>query len=679
MNITILDSWLREFVETDATPEEIKNYLSLCGPSVERINKIGSDYAFEIEVTSNRVDMMSVTGIAREMVAILPRFNKKAKFTAKYADLVETSKKDLQEIKKLSFEISDPDNLCPRLLAIVLDNITVKPSPKLIINRLESSGIRALGNLIDITNYVMTEVGHPCHIFDYDRIRTAKLLIRHAKNGEKLITLDNKEYKLTDQDVVIDDGTGRVIDLPGIMGTENSVVTDFTKRVVLFIESNDPLVIRKTSMRLGIRTIAATMNEKSPDPNLALIGIVRGVKLLEEMAEAKVGSPLIDIYKKPKMAKSIIVSNDFITKRMGIDLTATAIANILTSMEFKVKEKKSSKDVIFTITVPSWRQNDIQIPEDVVEEVARIYGYQRLPNNIMTGEIPLTTRPLDLVWEEKVKNILKGFGLTEILTYSFISDELLQKSGLGEVLTLKLANPLSSDWTTMRPSLVPGMYQALSQNKDRAPKLKLFELSKTYTPREDALPLEEDRLCLGVVNVTFRELKGIIEALFNSTGIKNFEIKPAEADTETLSRATSGNIFAGGKFVGTIGRIPVNIALNFGLENAYIADLTFRDLIEFFNPAKNYIATPLYPPFIEDLALITKPKTQIGDLMSQIKKCSDLVYKVELLDEYENTKTLRIYYQSSDKELTPEEVRTVRLKILKLVEEKFDAYLKLNT
>ncbi|MBI3385311.1 hypothetical protein HY030_03920, partial [Candidatus Gottesmanbacteria bacterium] len=405
MNITLLDSWLREFVDTDATPEEIKNYLSLCGPSVERINKVGNDYSYEIEVTTNRVDMFSVVGMAEEMVAILPRFNRQAKFTKKYQDLAKICKENVPNVNLIPLAIVDPNNLCRRVLGVVLDNVSIKPSPKLIADRLEASGIRSLNNVIDITNYVMTEIGHPCHIFDYDRIRTAKLLIRHAKNDEKLVTLDNKEYQLNDQDVVIDDGTGRIIDLPGIMGTENSVVTQSTKRILLFIESNDPLVIRKTSMRLGIRTIAATINEKSPDPSYAEIAIVRGVNLLQELAGAKVASPLIDLYKNPITAKPITVSQSFITNRMGIDLPVKEITGILSSMKFKVAAKSANGKTIFKITPPSWRQNDIEIPEDIVEEVARIYGYHRLPNNIMTGEIPLTARPLDLVWEEKVKNI----------------------------------------------------------------------------------------------------------------------------------------------------------------------------------------------------------------------------------------------------------------------------------
>ncbi|MBI3385120.1 hypothetical protein HY030_02935 [Candidatus Gottesmanbacteria bacterium] len=244
------------------------------------------------------------------------------------------------------------------------------------------------------------------------------------------------------------------------------------------------------------------------------------------------------------------------------------------------------------------------------------------------------------------------------------------------VPTVKLSNPLSSDWTTMRPSLLPGMYQTLSENKNRSDKLKLFELTKIYIPRKNDLPLEEDRLCIGVVNISFRKLKGIIEALAKSTGINNLEIRKAENDTTTFVKSISGSIYANGIFVGSIGKIPLNIGTNFGLENSSIADINFSKLSKLFLPTKNYVATPSYPPFIEDLALITKPKTSLGELIILIKKCSDLVYDVELLDEYENTKTLRIYYQSREKELTAEEVRSVRLKILKLADEKFEAKLK---
>ena len=235
MNIKITHSWLLDYLDTDATPVEIQKYLSLCGPSVERIEKVGDETVYDIEITSNRVDTACVIGIAEESHAILKRFGKKAEL--KEPHLAEIA----PVVHPVPLDIHDPQNCTRRLLGLVMEIDGVKESPQFMQTRLNAIDIRSLNTIVDITNYVMTAIGHPCHVFDYDRISTHKLIIRHAKKGEEIITLDEKKYHLDEQDIVIDDGTGKVIDLPGIMGTTNSVVTNDTKRILLFIESNkDP-------------------------------------------------------------------------------------------------------------------------------------------------------------------------------------------------------------------------------------------------------------------------------------------------------------------------------------------------------------------------------------------------------------------------------------------------------
>ena len=234
MNIKITHKWLLEYLETDATPEEIQKYLSLCGPSIESIMKINDDYVYEIEITSNRIDTASVAGIAREAVAIFPGFSKKAVFKKPNLDLPAYKQ------NTISLNIFDKEKLTNRIMAVIIDGVHFSKSPAYIKTRLESSGIRSLNNLVDITNYVMIETGHPTHVFDYDRIKTGNFFFRSAKKGEKLITLDKKLFNLQGGEVIIDDGSGRIIDLPSIMGTENSVVTPDTKRIIFFIDNLDP-------------------------------------------------------------------------------------------------------------------------------------------------------------------------------------------------------------------------------------------------------------------------------------------------------------------------------------------------------------------------------------------------------------------------------------------------------
>lgn len=475
MNILLPDSWLREYLITKAAPQQIKDCLSLCGPSIERINKVGNDYVYDIEITSNRVDTASVYGIAREAAAILPRFGIEAKLNE--IMLAEV----IKPLNSLPMKVNDPDKICNRIMGIVMEVDRMKSSPEYIKDRLEKSGIRSLNNLVDITNYVMLETGHPCHVFDYDRIKTHEFLIRFAKKNEPIITLDEKKYLLNEEDVIIDDGTGRVIDLPGIMGTENSVVTESTKRIFFFIESNDPMLIRKTSMRYGIRTMAATLNEKHPDPTLVKTALLRGIKLYQELAEGKTAGELIDIYPNIPIPGKIKISKQFVTDRLGIKLDKNEIIKILKSLNFNIIQINNDE---LSVIPPSYRQFDIRIPEDIVEEVARIYGYHNLPSNLMQGAIPVADRPIetkkDIPIENKIKNLLKGWSFTEEYNYSFISRSLIEQAGLNVKNHIKLSNPLTEEIEYMRLSLVPSLLKNISENQSFSGNLKLFELSKIY-------------------------------------------------------------------------------------------------------------------------------------------------------------------------------------------------------
>ncbi|MBI3980701.1 phenylalanine--tRNA ligase subunit beta [Candidatus Microgenomates bacterium] len=670
MNILIADTWLREYLQTDATPRQIKDCLSLCGPSVERLKEVKDDVVYDVEITSNRVDMACVYGFALEAAAILPRFGLNAQ-------LKPLTISNLQTGRGIEVAIEDKNKLCNRIVAVALDDVKVGPLPEFMRERIEKSDIRSLNNLIDITNYVMTELGHPCHVFDLDRIKTGRLVIRYAKNGEHLVTLDGKKYELESTDVVIDDGTGRIIDLPGIMGTENSVVTNQTKRVLLFIESNDPVKIRKTSMRLGIRTVAATINEKHPDPELAKTALLRGIELLQKHAGAKVVSPLYDIYSKKTVLPKIKVSTEFINTRLGITLTKTQIAEFLQSLNFSVSEEAKT---ILEVTPPTYRQFDIEIPEDIVEEVARLYGYHLLPNRIMEGPIPLLPRDQSLLWEEQIKKYLKYNGLTEIYNYSMLSTDLLRKTGFSENTSLKLANPLTEELVYMRNSLIPQMIKTISDNQNQKNELMFFELSKIYLPRNNNLPTETTKLCLGYLGKTFFELKGIIEGLAQELGREDLQVKPITTDTQLFVKNQCGEVLLGTETIGVIGLVKKNIALNFLIKNnLHLADLDFEKIVTLAKSTKNYVPLNPFPPLVQDLALVVKPHTYFANLVKEIEKISVLIKKVELLDEYANTKTLRIIFHDRTKTLEEKEIAPIRQKILKTLEEKFSAKLKLNS
>ncbi len=387
MNILISHNWLKDYLETKATPKKIADCLSLCGASVEHLTKKGDDWIYDIEVTTNRVDMMSVAGIARELAAILPQFGISAKLKRDPYQKYTLKDIKLKGTQKLDIIIEDSNKLCHRILGVILDGVKLGPSPSFIQDRLKKAGIRALNNAVDITNYVMTEIGHPAHVFDYDRLTTKKMIIRRAKSGETIVSLENKKYSLPGGDIVIDNGRGEIIDLPGIIGTENSIVKENTKRVLFFIETNNPVQVRKTSITLAIRTVAATLNEKGVDPELSAVALARGIQLFKDLTEAKVASQIYDLYPQPAQPKSISVTLQFIEERLGIKLSSIKVEQILKDLGFQIKttEEANTKYEIF---VPSWRGNDIEIPEDIVEEVARIYGYHNLPSILPTGRLP---------------------------------------------------------------------------------------------------------------------------------------------------------------------------------------------------------------------------------------------------------------------------------------------------
>ncbi|HVT01178.1 MAG TPA: phenylalanine--tRNA ligase beta subunit-related protein, partial [Patescibacteria group bacterium] len=306
MNIKILDSWLKDYLKTEATAAKIAENLSLTSVSVERVEPFGSaqgkkDHIYDIEITTNRPDLMSVIGLAREAATILPQFDIKAKFT-------EPDFKHITNTGDLGIKIENDPKLVNRICAIALD-ITLKASPKEISERLEAGDIRSINNAVDVTNYVMREVGHPMHVFDYDKLlKTGKMIVRLSKPGETIKTLDNKEYKLAGGDIVIDNGEGEIIDLMAVMGTLNSAVDESTKRVMLFVDNCDQHKIRKTSMNLAIRSEAAILNEKGVDRELALPAILRGVELLKDIADAKVISEIVDIYPNKLASKTVEVT-----------------------------------------------------------------------------------------------------------------------------------------------------------------------------------------------------------------------------------------------------------------------------------------------------------------------------------------------------------------------------------
>jgi len=650
MNIKIIDSWLREYLITKASAEIIAEKLSLCSVSVEKIEKIDGDLIYDIEITSNRPDLMSVVGIAREAAAVLPQFGIDAKFTS----LEPTQNKKLG--KELPLEIVNDPKLVNRICTALM-SVKIGDSPRFIKERLEKSGIRSLNNLVDVTNYVMREVGHPAHVFDFDRLNSKKLIIRESRKGERIITLDEKLHVLEGEDIVADNGNGQIVDLLGVMGTANSIVTDQTKRILYFIDNNEPHHIRKTSMNNGIRTEAAIINEKEIDPELAKIALLRGIELYKKIADGELIADAIDIYPNKARPKTVNVLKNKIDTVIGVDIPLKECEKILEKLGFGVKVK----DQILSVDIPSWRIADIENQEDIIEEIARIYGYHKLPS-ILPPLAEVESYHMDkneFYWENRVKNTLKNWGFTEVYTYSMISEEILE--GPTED-AIKIKNPLNEDLVYLRKTLIPSLLEVIKNNKKNE-QLKIFEISNIYEKRVGDLP-KEIRMIAGVIkrpNVSFFEAKGIAEQILNDCNIKNVNFKTSEYG------GIASSVYIEKDYLGEIELLDSNI-VDF--------EFNFEKIIKRANLSKVYKPLAKYPPVIEDLAVIANENIKTADLIEEIYAQDELIKEITLLDQYQDTRTFHVIYRSEEGNLTADQVKKIREKVFTALEAKFHAKFK---
>ncbi|MBI2066021.1 phenylalanine--tRNA ligase subunit beta [Candidatus Woesebacteria bacterium] len=650
MDIKIPDNWLRDFLKTKATSSEIAKYLSLSGPSVEKVE----ESVYFIEVTTNRVDIASVVGIAREAAAILPQFGVKARLQPVKLPVL----KFLEKVDYLEAEVNQA--LCQRFSAVLIKNVQIRQSPDWMKDRLTAVGVRPINNVVDISNYVMHELGQPVHTFDYDKIRGAKMILRESKKGERLTTLDGKTHTLPGGDIVIEDGEGRLIDLAGIMGGENSAVDESTKNVLLFVQTYNPVNIRQTSMSLAQRTEAAVLFEKGIDPELVTDGIGRGIELFVKLAGGKPESQILDIYPAPYRARKVEINTDFLTARLGAQLPKDKITQILRSLGFETYWQGKTLEVL----VPSHRAGDISIPEDIVEEVARLYGYHNLPSELMQGVLPEPLADAPFGFEEKIKSVLKGFGGVEVYTLSLVSRE---EAPTG----LKLKNPLGKESEYLRTSLSASLVAAARQNAGEKEPFHLFEMANVYLPRRSkakgGIPdLPNEKMMLGGIfaNSSYREAKGAVEGLTNELNVKS-EMFSEDAAHYLPNRHIYLKVK--GRILGEFGE------LSYGY-------LYYQFDVEALRQAHREIGSfkplPKYPAQIEDLTFSFPSRTKIGEVIAFVLSKEKLVSRMELTDIYKDAYTFRLWYQHPSKTLTDSEVEKIREDIIKSVKEKFGAYMK---
>ncbi len=676
MNILIPHQWLLDHLKTNAKPDQIQKFLSLSGPSVENIYETGSEKVFDIEVTTNRADSMSVRGIAREAAVILDRYDIKSQLKP-----LNLKQKIEPEAETLPLpEINNSPDLCNRILCVVLTNVEQRPTPDWMAERLRQADIQVKNSVVDITNYLTHDLGHPCHVFDYDKIMElgGVINVAAANPGKPFETLDGALHETVGGEIVFTNNVGTIIDLPAIIGTKNSSVDENTQNILFWIEDLDPQKVRQASMEHAIRTVAAQLNEKNVDPHLGLSVLKKGIELYQKITNAKTASLIFDDFPHPRQLDPIILKKELIHTYLGIDLETAEIEEILTKLGCEVKieqlENQPTKTAEIQVQPPTFRP-DLQIPADVIEELARIYGYQKLPSTLMAGELPVN-EPEDTHFklENKIKQFLADIGWQEIFTFSMVSSELAAQSGFKPAEHLKLSNPLTADNTHLRRSLIPSLEEALLENP-QAEKLSVFEIANVYHPQENELPAEE--MMLGMLSKkNYRKVRGDLEALLDRFYLEGIRIKPVEeqAGSNQQHYQQQGEVYL--KTADQENEEDHKLGRVYILDNQHVGfELNLQMLLSAAHTHPKYQQPLKTTPIIEDLTFTLTPNTLVGRVVEAIYETDPLVKKVELKDIYQQNYTFTIEYQHAQENLTSEQVAPVREAVVDKIKDEFGAKL----
>lgn len=624
------------------------------------------DVVFEYEITSNRVDCYSVIGIAREAAAT---FDKPF-----YPPVVTETGNDEDINDYLKVEVENTA-LCPRYCARMVKNIKLAPSPEWMQRRLAASGIRPINNIVDITNYVMEEYGQPMHAFDYDQIAGHKIVVKCAKDGDEFQTLDGQVRKLDSTVLMINDGE-KEVGIAGIMGGENSKITDDVKTMVFEAACFNGTNIRLSAKKIGLRTDASGKFEKGLDPNNAKAAVDRACQLIEELGAGEVIGGTIDVYPVKKEEVRIPFDAEQINRLLGTDLDVETMKGYFKKLDLGFDEE--SQEVI----APTFRQ-DLERPADIAEEVARFYGYDNIPTTLPSGEATTGKLSYKLRIEEIAREVAEFSGFSESMTYSFESPKVFDKLLLPEDSDLRrtvtIMNPLGEDFSVMRTSPLNGMFTSLSTNYNRRNKdVKLYELANIYLPK--ALPLtelpdERMQLTFGMYGEgDFFTMKGVVEELFDKLGMgKKVHYNP-DCDRPYLHPGRKAEIVYEGITLGYMGELHPEVADNYKIgDRAYVAVLDMPSVIPFADFNRKYTGIAKYPAVTRDISMVVPKEILVGQIEDVIaQRGGKILESYKLFDIYEGAQILAghksvaysIVFRAKDRTLTDEEVGASMKKIL---------------
>ena len=624
------------------------------------------DVVFEYEITSNRVDCYSVIGIAREAAATFGK-EFKAPVVTKTGN-----NEDINDYLKVSVENTE---LCKRYCARMVKNIHLAPSPAWLQHRLIASGIRPINNIVDITNYVMEEYGQPMHAFDYDLLAGHEIVVKCAKDGDVFQTLDGQERKLDHSVLMINDGE-KEVGIAGIMGGENSKITDDVKTMVFESATFDGTNIRLSAKKVGLRTDASGKFEKGLDPNTAEEAINRACQLIDELGAGEVVGGMIDVYPVKAVESRVKFEPDKINNLLGTDIAPETMLQYFNKIELAYDKETNE------IVAPTWRQ-DIHRMADLAEEVARFYGYDKIGTTLPTGEATTGKISYKLRIEEVAREVAEFCGFSQGMTYSFESPKVFDKLTLPEDdkyrQTVVISNPLGEDFSVMRTLPLNGMLSSLSTNYNRRNKdVRLYELANVYLPKSlplTELPEERMQFTLGMYGEgDFFTMKGVVEEFFDKVGMHKRAHYDPKAGKVFLHPGRQANVIYDGVVVGYLGEVHPDVLDNYKIgDKAYIAVLDMPALIPFTSFDRKYTGIAKYPAVTRDLSMVVPKEILVGQIEAMIEQRGGKILEgYNLFDIYEGSQILAGYksvaysitFRAKDHTLEEKEVTGTMNKIL---------------
>ncbi|MBN2097909.1 MAG: phenylalanine--tRNA ligase subunit beta [Candidatus Omnitrophica bacterium] len=688
-------NWLKDYVDIRMQPEQLAQKLTMAGLEITSATRIDQDTIWEIEVTPNRTDCLSILGIAREVAAL----------TGKKLKLPKIGSLRGSGRGSIPIQIADK-RLCPFYLGRVIKNIQVQPSPSWLRANLEMMGVRSVNNIVDITNFCLLELGQPLHAFDLDKLSGQRLIIRRAQAKEELITIDGMSRQLESPMLVVADKTS-IQAIAGIMGGKSSEVTEATTNILLESAYFDALSVHHTSRKLGLATQSSYRFERGVDAAGVTLASLRATQLIKKIAGTKKKkSKAISIGKLIKKGKKVSQLNNRVRLRyqqaselLGIEIPPAEIKEILRALQFKLVRKSPTA---LMVEIPSFRP-DLSREADLIEEIARLYSYERIPTKL--GQFaPDLARPVGPGLSSGATNttdwllrqILSALGLHEIMTYSLISRQALRKLGIPEDNIIRVKNPLSYEQEVMRPTLLAGMLSAFLCNLNRKNKnLKLFELSRIYF-KQDSRTRERASLAIGVGGkkpdnwmhkmgeYSFFDLKGVVEALLLKLGVPDLNFQEAEAPIFIPGRTAF--VLAGDKNLGLLGEVKNEILEKFDITSClYLAELNLEELRAQIHQEKRFVPLAKFPAAARDVSFFAPPEVSSDEIAALIKKIGrGLVAQVSLFDQYFGEQippgfralSFSIEYRSDERTLTAEEVDKLHAQIRQALNEELKVELR---